>query len=72
MLWLVVQVLGGRGKLRQVIFAGTKLLRLPGVGEGLGIQLGVADHFAEPGVIVGAVHGGINVVWGAGLVMGSG
>ena len=61
-LWFVVRVLGGRGKFRQVILAGAELLRLPGVGESLGVQFGVAEHFAKPGVIVGAVHRGVDVV----------
>ena len=58
----VVRVLGGPGKFRQVIFAGAKLIRLEGVEEGLGVQFGVSKHFAKPGVVVGAVHGGVDVV----------
>ena len=34
------------------------------MGKSLGVQLGVSGHFAEPGVIVGAVHGGVDVVEG--------
>ena len=57
----VIRVLGCWGKLRQVIFAGAKLLRLPRVGENLGVQLGVAEHLSKIGVVVGAVHGGVDV-----------
>ena len=70
MFWFVVRVLGGRGKLRQVIFASAKLLRLPRVGEGLGIQLGVAEHFTKVGVVVGAVDRGVNNAGRGGWVMG--
>ena len=72
MLWFIVWVLGGWGKFRQLIFASAKLLRLPGVGESLGVQLGVTEHLAKPGVVVRAVHGGVDVVEGGGLVMGAG
>ena len=68
----VVWVLGGRGKFRQVMLASAKLVRFPRVGESLGVQLGVAKHFAKPGVVVEAVHGGVDVVRKGGLVMGSG
>ena len=68
MFWCVIRVLGGQGEFRQVLFAGGKFLRLPQVGEGLSISFGVAQYFAEPGVIVGAVHGGVNVIRGCGLV----
>ena len=68
----VVWVLGGWGKFRHVILASAKLLRLPRVWECLGVQLGVAEHFAEPGVVVGAVHVGVNVVRKGALVRGSG
>ena len=72
MFLFVVRVLGGRGEFRQVIFAGTKLLRLPRVGEGLGVQLMVTEQLAEPSVVVGAVHRGVDVVWEGGLVLASG
>ena len=29
-------------------------------------------HFAKPGIVVGAVHGGVNIIGGGGLVMGPG
>ena len=68
----VVRVLGGRGKFRQVVFAGAKSLRLPRVWECLGLQFGVAEHLSKPGVVVWAVHGGIDVFERGGVVMGSG
>ena len=67
-----VRVLGGRGKFRQVVFAGPKLLRLPRVWESLGVQFGVAEHFSKPGVVVWAVQGGIDVFERGRVVMGSG
>ena len=72
MFWLVFRVLSGRGKYRQVVFAGAEFLRFPGVGESLGVQLGVAEHFTKPGIVVWAVHGGVNIVEGGGVVTGSG
>ena len=66
----VVRVLGGWGEFRQVVFAGAKLLRLPRVGEGLGVQLGVAEHLPKVGVVIGAVHGRVNVAGRGGWVMG--
>ena len=72
MFGFVVRRLGGRGKFEQVKFAGAKLLRLPRVWESLGVQFGVAEHFTKPGVVVWAVHGGIDVFARGGVVMGSG
>ena len=72
MSWFVVRVFGGRGKFRQVILAGVELLRFPGVGASLGVQLGVSKHFVKPGVVVGAVHRRIDIGVKGGLVMGSG
>ena len=66
----IIRVLGCRGKFRQVIFAGAKLLRLPRVGESLGIQLWVAEHFSKVGVVVEAVHGTVDVAGRGGWVMG--
>ena len=39
---------------------GTELLRLPRVWEGLGIDLGVAEHLFELGVVEGAVDAGVD------------
>ena len=50
------------GKFRQVVFDNAKLVCLPGVGEGLCVLFGVAEHFAQLGVVIGAVHGGVDVV----------
>ena len=66
----VVRVLGGRGQFRQVIFAGTELFRFPGLGEGPSVLFGVSEHFARLGVVIGAVHGWVDVVRKGGLVMG--
>ena len=49
MFWFVIWVLGGWGEFLQVIFAGAKLLRLPGVGEGLRVSFGVAEAFCRAG-----------------------
>ena len=54
--WSELRVEGGRGKNRQVIFAGSKLSRLPGVGEGPCVEFGVAEHLFEVGVVEGAVY----------------
>ena len=70
MLWSVVWVLGGWGEFRQVIFGSAELLRLPGVGEGFCVLFWVAEHFAQPGVAIGAVHGGVDVVRKGRLVLG--
>ena len=43
----VVRVEAGRGKNEQVILVGTKLFRLPRLCEGLGVELGVAEHLVE-------------------------
>ena len=51
----VVRVEGGRGKNTEVLLVGTELLRFPGVWEGLGVQLRVAEHLFELGVMEGAV-----------------
>ena len=55
---------GSRGKNRQVVLASTKLLRFPRVGEGVGVQLGVAKHLLELGVIKGAVDRGVYIFAG--------
>ena len=68
----VVQVLGGWSKFRQVVFSGTELLCFPGVVKGLGVQFGVPEHLAKPGVVVWAVYGGVDVVRRGELVMGPG
>jgi len=61
---------GGRGENRQVILVGPELFRFPRVWEGLGVQLGVAEHFLELGVVERAVDGGVDIFlgWGGGLV----
>ena len=46
---------GGRGENRQVTLVGTELVCFSRVGEGLGVQLGVAKHLFELRVIEGAV-----------------
>ena len=55
---------GGGRKSRQVIFAGAKLSRFPGVGEGPCVEFRVGEHFLEGGVIEGAVYRGVK---GAGV-----
>jgi len=59
---------GGRGKNRQVILVGRELFCFPRVWEGIGVQLGVAKHFLELGLIEGAVDRGLAVSlrWGGG------
>jgi len=52
------------GDNRQVILVGTEMFRLPRVWEGLGVQLGVAEHLQELGVVEGAVDGGVDVFRG--------
>jgi len=52
----------GGGKNRQVILFSTELFRLPRVGESLGVQFGVAEHFLQGGVIKGTVSGGVESV----------
>ena len=49
----IVREEDGRGKNGQVILPGTELFRFPRVGESLGVQLGVAEHFFQGGVIKG-------------------
>ena len=39
-----------------MIFAGTELLGLSGVAEGLSVEFVVTEHLAKLGVGVGAVH----------------
>jgi len=55
---------GGRGEARQVILVGPELFPFPRGWEGLGVQLGVAKHFLELGVIEWAVDGGVDVFLG--------
>jgi len=50
---------GGRGANRQVILVGPELFCFPRVWEGFSVQLGVAAHFLEFGVVEGAVDGGV-------------
>jgi len=56
----------GKGKDGKIIRIGTELLRLTRVWEGVGIQLGIAQHLFEFGVIEWAVDGGVDVLlrWG--------
>ena len=69
--WFEVWVEGGRGKSRQVIFAGAKLARFPGVGEGPCVEFGVAEHLLEGGVVEGAVYRRVKGAWvGGGLRLG--
>ena len=51
---------GWPGENRQVILVSPELIRFPRVWEGLGVQLRVAEHFLEFGVVEGAVHGGVD------------
>ena len=59
---------GGRGENRQVILFGPEVFHFPIVWEGLGVQLGVAEHLFELGVVAAAVDGGVGVLlrWGGG------
>ena len=57
----VVQVEDGQGENRQVVLVGSELFCFPRVWEGFGVQLGVAEHFLEFGVVEGAVDGGVDV-----------
>ena len=57
---------GGWGESGQVILVGPELFRFPRVWEGLGIQLGVAEHLLELGVVKWAVDGGIDISLGVG------
>jgi len=59
---------GGRGTNGQVILVGTELFRFPRVWGGLGIQLVVAEHVFELGVVGRAVDGGVEIFlrWGEG------
>ena len=57
----IVRVEGGWGKNRQVIMVGPELFCFPRVWEGLGVQLGVAEHLFELGVVAGVVDGGVDV-----------
>jgi len=52
---------GGRGENRQVILFGPEVFHFPIVWEGLGVQLGVAEHLFELGVVAGVVDGGVDV-----------
>jgi len=59
----------GRGEGGQVVLTGTKLFRFPGVGESLGVKLGVTEHFLQACVIEGAVGGRIqSVLWDPNLM----
>ena len=62
MFQFVVRVLGGRGEFRQVIFARKESIRFPAVGERLGVQFGVPEHFLETCVVIRAVHRGVKWV----------
>ena len=55
----MVRMVGGRGKNGEVILTGTELFHFPTVWEGLGIQLGVAEHWLEFGIVEGALDGGM-------------
>ena len=55
--WPEFRVEGGGRKNQQVIFAGAKLSRFLGVGEGQWVELGVAEHLLKGGVVEGAVYG---------------
>ena len=57
----IVRVEGGWGKFGKIILIGTERLHLPCMSEGLGVQLGVAEHLFEFGVIEWVVHGGVDV-----------
>jgi len=57
---------GGRGENRQVILVGPELFCFPRVWEGLGVQLGVAEHFLELSVVEGAMDGGVDIFLGWG------
>ena len=52
----------GRRESGQVVLSGTELFCLPRVRESLRVQLGVAKHFLQGGVIQGAVSGGVEGV----------
>ena len=60
--WGVVWGEDGRGERGQVIFTGTEVFRFPRVGERLGIQLGVAEHFLEVCLVEGTMSEGVNCV----------
>jgi len=63
----VIRVEDGRGEGGQVVLAGTKLFRFPGVGKSLGVKLRVTEHFLQACVIEGAVGGRIqSVLWEGG------
>jgi len=62
----VVWVEDGRCKNGQVVLSGTELFRFPRVGESLGVQLGVAEHLLQGGVIEGTVSGGVESVLSGG------
>jgi len=49
--WSIVHLESGRGQNGKVTLTGMVLLCLPTVWEGLGIQLGDAEHFLEFGVV---------------------
>jgi len=65
----------GRGENGQVVLSGMQLFSFSGVGESLGVQFGVAEHFLQGGVIEGTVSGGVESVLhggGGGLANGGG
>ena len=62
--WCVVRVEGGRGKNGLLILIGMELLSFPQVWVGLGIQLSVAEHRLEFGVVEWAMDGGVDVFLG--------
>ena len=48
-------------KIDMSYWGGTELVRLPRVWERLGIQLSVAQHLFELGVVEGAVDGKVDI-----------
>ena len=57
----IARVERGRGENRQIILVGPELFRFPRMWEGLGIQLGVAEHFLELGVVERALDRGVGI-----------
>ena len=51
--WGLLRMEDGMGERGQVIFMGTGMFCFPGVGERLGIQLGVDEHSHEMLVVEG-------------------
>jgi len=49
------------GETGQVVLVGMELFRFQEVWEGFGVQLGVAKHLFELGVVEGGVHGGVDI-----------